>query len=64
MAKVQAQITGGQIKSVEASTVREVKDQLGVPTYTAQVNGEPAEDSQGLNDYEFVSLTEAVKGGR
>ena len=64
MAKVQAQVTGGAIKQIEASTVKDVKTQLGVPGYTAQVNGDPQNDDYDLSDFEFVSLTEAVKGGR
>ncbi len=63
MAKIQAQLTGGSIKEVIANTVGDVKRQLGVPTYTAHVNGNPAADSHQLKDFEFVTLTESVKAG-
>ncbi len=62
MAKVQAQVVGGQIKQLEADTVGEVKEALNAQTYTATVNGEPANSDTQLEDYEFVSLAPAVKG--
>ena len=63
MAKVQVQVTGGQVQTIEAATIGEIKKKLGVPSYTAQVNGDPAADGHGLSDYEFVTLTESVKSG-
>jgi hypothetical protein len=63
MAKVQVQVLGGDIKQIEAATVAEAKQQMGVPSHTATVNGEPATDSTELEDYQFVSLSPAVKGG-
>ena len=62
MAKVNAQVTGGAIKQIEAETVAEVKAQLQAAGYTATVNGEPEGDDYELADYEFVSLAPAVKG--
>jgi len=44
-------------------TVGDVKTELVVEGYTATVNGEPADDDFVLEDYEFVSLSPAVKGG-
>lgn len=63
MAKVNAQVVGGQIQQIEANTVREVKQKLNAANYAAAVNGEPASDDQELSDYEYVSLSPAVKGG-
>lgn len=62
MAKVNVQVAGGQIQQIEAATVAEVKQKLNASTYTATINGEPAQDSQSLTDYQFVALAAAVKG--
>lgn len=62
MAKVQAQVVGGDIKHLEAETVGDIKRQLSQPSYQATVNGEPEDDDYALVDYEFVSLAPAVKG--
>ena len=62
-AKVQAQVLGGDIKQIEAATVRDVKQHFGLMSHTATVNGEPAGDDYRLEDYQFVSLAPAVKGG-
>lgn len=62
---VTAQVTGGQAKVIEASTVKEALNKLGlVGNYTATVNGSPASMDQGLGDYSFVSFATAVKGGK
>lgn len=64
MAKIVVQVSGGLVREAQASTVGEVKDanaKEGVK-YTATVGGEPASDDQKLNDYDFVTLTENVKG--
>lgn len=63
MAKVQVQVTGGSIQQKEADTVGGLKSQLNLTNYSAQVNGEPANDDQELSDFEFVTFTQAVKGG-
>lgn len=62
MAKVQVQVTGGAIQQKEVGTVGDVKSQYPGANYTATVNGEPADDSYVLSDYEFITLTESVKG--
>lgn len=61
--KITAQAVGGQPKTFDnIQTVGELKEEMGLPTYQASVNGEPADDDQELNDYEFVSLAPKVKG--
>ena len=62
MAKVTVQAVGGALKEGNADTVAELKRQLGLATYQASVNGEPADDDYELSDYEFVSLAPKVKG--
>ena len=62
MAKVHAQVVGGSIKEITATTVREVKEQLDATKHTATVNGDPVDDNYELSDFEFVSLAAAVKG--
>lgn len=62
MAKVQAQVVGGDIKAYDAATVGELKAQMKLTNYQASVNGEPAEDHEELNDFEFVSFAQQVKG--
>lgn len=65
MAKVNVQVAGGSIQQKEANTLGDLKRMFardGVK-YTATINGEPEDDdSCDLNDYEFVALTEQVKG--
>lgn len=62
MAKVTAQVVGGQLKQIEADTVAEVKSQLNLTNYQATVNGDPQGDDYELADYEFVALSPQVKG--
>lgn len=62
MPKVNVQVIGGAIKQIEANTVGDVKTAMDAGKYTATVNGEPAEDSYVLSDYEFVALAPQVKG--
>lgn len=62
MAKVQAQVVGGDIKQHDAETVGELKAKLSLTNYQATVNGEPADDSQELSDFEFVAFAPKVKG--
>jgi hypothetical protein len=62
--KVTAQALGGQARTLDdAQTVRAVKEAMGLPNYTASVNGNPASDSDTVPDYAFVSLSAPVKGG-
>lgn len=65
MAKnVVVQVLGGSKQVLDgATTVSDVKRQLGVDKYSASINGEPASDHQQLEDGDFVSLSQAVKGG-
>lgn len=63
MAKVTVKVTGGDIKEMNADTVGDIKDELNLSDYTATVNGEPAEDDYELEDFNFVTLSTAVKGG-
>lgn len=63
MAKVYGQVLGGEIVELEADTVLEVKEELGVEGHTASVNGEPAGDEDLLGDYNMVTLASPVKGG-
>lgn len=62
MAKVHAQIIGGEIKELVLGTVGDVKSKLNASNYTVTVNGEPESDSYQLQDFDFVSLAPAVKG--
>lgn len=63
--KVTAQVIGGEPKVFDGvNTVREVKERLGVPSYTAVVNGDTASDSDSLDDFAHVSLSAPAKGGR
>ena len=64
--KVTAQVLGGELdvlELAEGATVGEVKEVMGVPTYTATVNGEPQDDDFELADFEFCTLSPSVKGG-
>ncbi len=65
--KVRAQVLGGTEKeiSANASTVNDVKNELGLSgDYTAQINGEDAEMSDSISDFQFITFAKAVKGGR
>ena len=64
--KITVQVLGSTARTVsidEVSTVAEAKELMGVPNYTATVNGEPADDDDVLEEYSFISLSPAVKGG-
>ncbi len=61
--KVTVQVVGGSSKTVDASTVGELKRLMNVPNHTALVNGEAASNDTQLGDYNFVHLAPAVKGG-
>ncbi len=61
--KITAQAVGGQPKVFDdVETVADVKEQMGLSSYQASVNGEPADDDYELSDYEFVTLSPKVKG--
>lgn len=63
MAKVQVQVEGGAIQQKVADTVGELKTQMGMRDYTATVNGDNANDSYELVDFDFVSLAKPLKAG-
>lgn len=62
MARVTVQVAGGSEKQVEAESIADLKEQLGLEGYTASVDGEPADDSHQLENFQFVSLSQQVKG--
>jgi hydrogenase maturation factor len=62
--KVTVQVLGGDTKVIDGvETVRDVKTMFNVPSYAATINGDPATDEEGLEDFSFVALSPAVKGG-
>lgn len=62
MARVQVQVVGGSIVEKHARTIGELKSQMDLTNYQGSVNGEPEQDNYELNDYEFVSFSQQVKG--
>lgn len=61
---VVVQVLGGDKKVLDnVGTIADVKAKLGATAYTAQVNLEPASNDYELADGDFVSLSQAVKGG-
>lgn len=59
-----AQVLGGEKRVLDnVHTVGDVKAQLGAANYTASINGEAASNADTLADGDFVSLSQAVKGG-
>lgn len=61
--KVTVEVTGQDAKQLNnVKTVGDVMTQLGVENYAATVNGEPADKSYELSDYEYVALAPQVKG--
>lgn len=65
MAKVTAQVVGGQAQTFDGiSTVSEALSELGLEgNYNATVNGEPADLDEELPDFAFVTFAKSVKGG-
>lgn len=63
MAKVAVKVLGGSLREVEAKTVADLKRQLSLSNYQANVNQSPATDDQELSDNDFVMLSPAAKGG-
>ena len=62
--KVTAVMVGGQTKVIEANTVQDAYDALGLTgSYTATINGDAADMDDELVDFYFVSFAEKVKGG-
>jgi hypothetical protein len=63
--KVTAQIVGGASQTFDnVTTVGDVAAKLGAGDRTATVNGEPAEHSYILSDYEFIVFADKKKGGK
>lgn len=60
-----AQIQGGSKQVLEnVDTVADVKRKLSASTgYTAAINGDPADDSESVEEGDFVTLAKSVKGG-
>jgi hypothetical protein len=64
MATVAAKVVGGKLKEFDCDSVSELKAEMGLTgNYSAQINGEPADDDDDLNDHDFVTFTQSVKGG-
>lgn len=64
--KVEYKVLGGRVKEVELdedTTVGELKRNAGLTKHTASVNGAAAQDSTRLNEGDYVTFAEAVKGG-
>lgn len=63
--KITVQVVGGGSAQVfdGLDTIAEIKTKLGLPNHTAAINGDPASDSEQLDDYSFVQLSPPVKGG-
>ena len=61
MAKVQ--VAGGSIVDLDADTVADAKRLANAEGFVATVNGDPANDSQELGEYDFVALAKPVKAG-
>lgn len=62
--KINAQVVGGSLKQFDnVSTVADLKKAMNLQgNYQATVNGEVQDDSYELQDYEFVSFAQQVKG--
>lgn len=65
MASVAGKVIGGTLKEYSGiSTVGDLASSMSLEgNYTAQVNGEPAEFGDYLENTDFVTFTKAVKGG-
>ena len=64
MAKVQIQVAGGDQQEKDVSTVGEARSAVGAETgWQAQINGEPAKDSDQLRKNDFITFTKPVKAG-
>lgn len=62
MAKVISHVIGGSPTEKEASSIGELKAQLGLSNYSAKLNKEPASDDQALEDGDLVTFAQQVKG--
>lgn len=60
-----AESLGGQPKIIEAATVRDAFNALGLSgNYTASINGDSASMDSTLEERDHVTFAQAVKGGR
>ena len=48
---------------LDADTVADAKRLANAEGFVATVNGDPANDSQELGEYDFVALAKPVKAG-
>lgn len=65
-AVISVQILGGDLQTMEhfdGMTIGDVKEELGLPTHVATLNGEPVSDEDEVPEFGFVSLSTPVKGG-
>lgn len=63
-ANVVVQVSGGSKQVLDGvSTVGDVKQRLGLSGYTAMVNGNPTQDCTQLQDGNYVTLAQPIKGG-
>ncbi|NVM46729.1 MAG: hypothetical protein HWN79_17620 [Candidatus Lokiarchaeota archaeon] len=65
MALVKVKILGNpEIKEYSVENVGELKKELGLTNYSANVNGSSKDDSFELSDAQLVTFAPSVKGGR
>ncbi len=63
---VQYRVLGGRTTDLaleKGATLGDLKEELGYEKYSASVNGESADDDVELENDDYVTLSEAVKGG-
>jgi sulfur carrier protein ThiS len=59
-----AQVLGGAKQVLDnVNSISDLKQKLNLAQYTATLNGSPAADDENLTDGDFVTLSQAVKGG-
>jgi hypothetical protein len=64
MATVYVKVMNGKRKEVEADTVGDAAEEMGIgDDYTATVNKKPANFNADLEDDDMVLFSKAVKGG-
>ena len=64
MANVHVKTTGGNVKSMSASTIEELRKQLGLSgQYIARLNKEDAGDGDELHDDDFVVFAKNYEAG-
>jgi hypothetical protein len=63
MAKVIVKVLGSAPREIDADSVGELKSELGLDSYSASVNGDPADSSTELSEGQLVTFAPSVKGG-